>query len=262
LNNLVPTIPSGCIYNVIVTNIYTLANGAWVPETIEVSQVNPTTITITSDALTQLRDTDRCSSGPRFRNAIVASLPWVCGVSNWRWKFTEVDNSLQPVGLSFEVNRGAASNYLNLGTVSQIQFGKTYAVQTAPIFTYTGSNYIWGPVQYICIIGQTGMILNDSNPSAALNTKDLVVADDIQLNVYPNPSNGQNTYLTVSGIEDDNAKISVFNQVGQLVLQFAMSCESSGTQMELPVNQFVNGLYFIEIYANGKKHHTRMLIQE
>ncbi|MFM7769020.1 MAG: T9SS type A sorting domain-containing protein, partial [Bacteroidota bacterium] len=262
LNNLVPSIPSGCSYNVIVTNIYTLSNGAGATEIIEVSQYNPTTINVTVDPLTQLRDSDRCAAGPRFRNAIIASLPWVCGVSNWRWRFTEVDNSLQPVGLTFELNRGAASNYLNLATVSQIQYGKTYAVQTAPVFTYTGSNYIWGPVQYICIIGQAGMVLNGNNESFSLDTKDLIIANAIQLNIYPNPSNGQNTFLNISGIEDSNVKIRVFNSMGQLVSQCAATCILSGTQVKLPTNGFACGMYFVELYSNGEKHQVKLLIQE
>jgi hypothetical protein len=99
---------------------------------------------------------------------VVASLPWVCGVTNWRWEFTEVNPlTYATVGLPIALNRGAASNYINLGTVAALQNGKTYAVRTAPILASTGSDYQWGTIKYMCIIGSAGMVVENNNTPAA-----------------------------------------------------------------------------------------------
>ncbi|MFA9220135.1 MAG: beta strand repeat-containing protein, partial [Sediminibacterium sp.] len=208
ITSVTPMLPAGSMYNVLVTAIYTIPNGAGANEVFEMPASTPTTITISSNPLTSLRTSDQCTSGPRYRGAIVASLPWVCGVSNWRWRFTEVNPlNLQTVGLPIEQNRGAASNYITLTSVTALQYGKTYAVQTSPIYTYTGTNYQWGPVTYMCIIGSAGLIVDASQDVSQDAMQDRQVEDvtqdasqGIELSVYPNPTNGEGVTMTLSGL--------------------------------------------------------------
>jgi hypothetical protein len=175
ITSVTPMLPAGCTYNVLVTTIYTIANGAGTNEVFEMPAATPTTITISANPLTSLRTSDRCAAGPRYRGSVVASLPWVCGVTNWRWRFTEVNPlNLQTVGLPIEQNRGAASNYISLTSVTALQYGKTYAVQTAPIYSYTSTNYQWGPVTYMCIIGSAGMVVDASQDAMQDSEKDFV----------------------------------------------------------------------------------------
>ncbi len=133
----------------------------------------PSTTTISAVANVALRSADQLSNGPRYRGSVVAALPWVCGVTNWRWRFTEVNPlTMQTVGLPIEQNRGAASNFINLNSVSALQHGKTYAVQTSPIFSYTGTNYQWGPVTYMAIIGSAGLIVDPLEGASQGSEKD------------------------------------------------------------------------------------------
>ncbi|MFN5091782.1 MAG: MopE-related protein, partial [Bacteroidota bacterium] len=117
LSTVTPTLPYGTTYNVLITNVYTLQDGAGNNEVLEVPALSPCTLNTIAEPVSQLRASDNCSSGPRFRSAVVASLPWSCGAINWRWEFVEVDGSNNPVGLPIYHLRNAASNYLNLGTV-------------------------------------------------------------------------------------------------------------------------------------------------
>jgi len=264
LTNVTPTLQSGCQYSVLVTNLYTIANGAGVNEVLEVPALAPCTITILADATVQLRSTDQCSNGPRFRSSVVASLPWVCGVNNWRWRFTEVNPSTyQVIGLPIEINRGAASNYLNLGTVAALQYGKTYAVQTAPVFTYTGSNYQWGPVQYLCIIGQSGMILNnDSNSQAEENRNDFGIAQDFDMALYPNPTNGDELNITLSGVSgDDQALVRIMNTFGQIVYEGKWNSEGV-IQKQINVSRWSNGMYLFEVRSGEQTLTKRFMISQ
>ena len=264
LTNVVPTLQSGCQYNVLVTNIFTIPNGAGVNEVIEIPATAPCTITILADPTVQLRTSDQCATGPRFRSSVVASLPWVCGVNNWRWRFTEVNPAnFQIVGLPIEVNRGAASNYINLGTVSALQYGKTYAVQTAPVFTYTGTNYQWGPVQYMCIIGQSGMVINESEEnSQTVNRTDFGIANDFDIALYPNPTNGEELNVILSGVsEDELALVRIINTLGQIVYEGQWTAQSV-RQKQLSVQNWSNGMYVIEVRANGETLNKRFMVSQ
>jgi hypothetical protein len=126
--------------------------------------------------------------------------------------------TLQAVGLPIELNRGAASNYLNLGTVNQLQSGKTYAVQTAPLFTYTASNYNWGPAQYMCIVGVAQGALQDAEQGVAQgSTKDAVQGpSQVEAVVYVTEGNHLNIQLT--NTESNTAKrADIYDVTGKLV---------------------------------------------
>jgi hypothetical protein len=233
----------------------------------------PTTITISANPLTSLRTSDQCASGPRYRGAVVASLPWVCGVTNWRWRFTEVNPlNLQTVGLPIEQNRGAASNYLTLSNVTALQYGKTYAVQTSPIYTYTGTNYQWGPVTYMCIIGSAGMIIDasqDVSQDASQDSpkglpEDLAshLSENLELNVYPNPSNGEGLTLSLSGIQSDNVQVKIYDALGRKIESKRYVVDGT-LQTELNFQQeLLDGLYLIEVTSGTSTKSARILIQK
>jgi len=240
-----------------------------VNEVFEMPAANPTTITISANPLTSLRTSDQCAAGTRFRGSVVASLPWVCGVTNWRWRFTEVNPlTLQTVGLPIEQNRGAASNYLNLNNVAALQNGKTYAVQTSPIYTYTGTNYQWGPVTYMCIVGSAGLITDASQDAMQDSEKDVLqdasqdVAQEFELSVFPNPSNGTNLNISISGIESDNVQLKIFDAMGRKI-QSERYVVDGTLQTELNFQEELSdGLYLIEVTSGTSTKSARILIQK
>jgi hypothetical protein len=274
-----PSLHTGSSYNVLVTAIYSIPNGAGVNETFELPALSPTTITISPVANVSLRSTDQLSNGPRYRGSIVASLPWVCGVTNWRWRFTEVNPmTLQAIGLPIEQNRGAASNYINLSTVTALQSGKTYAVQTAPIFSYTSTNYQWGSVKYMAIIGSAGLIVDPAEGAAQGSEKDVLqgasqdsteglpedraqlLSENLELNVFPNPSNGTDLTLSISGIESNNVLVKIYDSMGRKI-QSKRLVVAGTLQTELKFqSELSNGMYLVEVSSENVVKTARILI--
>lgn len=261
LSNVSPSLPYGSTYNVSITATYNLLDAAGNSENIAVPALSPCTMSTIAQPATSLRTADQCINGAKFRGAIVASLPWVCGVTNWRWEFTEVNPiTYTAVGLPIAVNRGAASNYINLGTVSALQHGKTYAVRTAPILANTGSNYQWGPTYYMCIIGSAGMVAESNNASFA-DTKS-EIANEVNMSLYPNPTHGTDVNINLSGVESDNVQIRIVDAMGRQVWsnRFAVNgVLNTNITFEQPL---ANGLYFVEAIFNGEVQTQRLMVQK
>ena len=260
LSTVVPTLPLGCTYNVSVTTIYSLTNAAGGVELIEVPALSACSITMEQEAATALRATDRCSAGPKFRGAIVASLPWVCGVTNWKWEFTELDAGGNAVGIPIVYYRGAASNYLNLGLVVALQYGKTYAVRTAPVFSYGEGAY--GTVQTMCIVGSAGMVLEEASNAAQNSTRDMLVTNEANMSLYPNPTHGTDVNINLSGVTSENVQIRVVDAMGRQVWSNRYSVDgilNTNITFERPL---ANGLYFVEAIFNGEVQTQRLMVQK
>ena len=268
-----PALHAGSTYNVLVTAIYTIPNGAGVNEVVELSALAPSTITISAVANVALRSADQLTNGPRYRGSVVAALPWVCGVSNWRWRFTEVNPlTLQTVGLPIEQNRAAASNFINLNTVAALQYGKTYAVQSAPLFTYTGTNYQWGPVTYMAIIGSAGMIVDPTEGASQGSEKDALqgpsegvsqgAMQEMELSVFPNPSNGSDLNLNISGIESDNVQVKVYDTLGRKIESKRYVVDGTLQTTLNFANELSNGLYILEVTTEDVKRSIRFMVEQ
>ena len=239
---------------------FTINNAAGVAEIVSVPALSPCTMSTAAQPVTVLRTTDRCAAGPRFRGAIVAALPWVCGSTNWRWEFTELDASGNPVGLPIAVNRGAASNYINLGTVLQLQYGKTYNVRTAPILPYTGTDYQWGTTTCMSIVGSAGMIADGQDASES--TSKVEITNDVNMSLYPNPSHGTDVNINLSGVTSDNVQIRVVDAMGRQVWSNRYSVDgilNTNITFEQPL---ANGLYFVEAIFNGEVQTQRLMVQK
>lgn len=260
LSTVSPTIPLGCTYSVSVTTIYNLTNAAGGVELIEVPALAPCSITMEQAAATALRANDRCSVGPKFRGAIVASLPWVCGVTNWKWEFTELDAGGNTVGIPIVYFRGAASNYVNLSLVVALQYGKTYAVRTAPVFSYGTGAY--GPIQNMCIVGSAGMVLEQGSDVNGNATRDMLVANEVNMSLYPNPTHGTDVNINLSGVTSENVQIRVVDAMGRQVWSNRYAVDgvlNTNITFERPL---ANGLYFVEALFNGEVQTQRLMVQK
>ena len=260
LSSVTPTIPLGCTYNVTVTTIYNIVDASGTLEQVEVPALSACSITMEQEAATALRSTDRCSVGPKFRGAIVASLPWVCGVTNWKWEFTELDASGNAIGIPIVYFRGAASNYCNLSLVVALQFGKTYAVRTAPVFSYGEGAF--GPIQTMCILGSAGMVLEQGSQVAQNTTRDMLVTKEANMNVYPNPTHGTDVNINLSGVESDNVQIRIIDGMGRQVWSnryVVNGMLNTNITFEQPL---ANGLYFVEAIFNGEVQTQRLMVQK
>ena len=268
-----PSLHAGCTYNVLVTAIYSIPNGTGAIEVFELTAYAPTAITISPVANVALRSADQLANGPLYRGSVIAALPWVCGITNWRWRFTEVNPlTLQTVGLPIEQNRGAASNYLNLNNVAALQFGKTYAVQSAPLFSYTGTNYQWGPVTYMAIIGSAGLIVDSSQDvlqgASQDSTKGLPedlathLSENLELSVYPNPSNGEGLTMTLSGVTSSNVQVKVYDALGRKIESKRYAVDGTLQTTLNFANELSNGLYILEVSTEDVTRSVRFMVEQ
>ena len=260
LSTVSPTIPLGCTYSVGVTTIYNLTNAAGGVELIEVPALAPCSITMEQAAATALRANDRCSVGPKFRGAIVASLPWVCGVTNWKWEFTELDAGGNTVGIPIVYFRGAASNYVNLSLVVALQYGKTYAVRTAPVFSYGTGAY--GPIQNMCIVGSAGMVLEQGSEVNGNATREMLVANEVNMSLYPNPTRGTDVNINLSGVTSENVQIRVVDAMGRQVWSNRYTVNGVLNTNITFGQPLANGLYFVEALFNGEVQTQRLMVQK
>jgi hypothetical protein len=263
LSSVFPTLPYGSNYNVLITNTYPLLNAAGVVEYISVPALSPCTMITSPQPLTALKINDRCAAGPRNRGAFVTSIPWVCGISDWRWEFTEVNSMGSPIAAPIAVNRGAASNLLNLGTVLQLAYGKTYSVRTAPLLSYTGTSYQWGAAQCMSICSSNGscMVLDSDGRPPAPQTEKMDKAYDVNLSLYPNPTQGASVNINLTGVESENVHIRIIDAMGRQVWSNRYSVSgvlNTNITFERPL---ARGLYLVEAIFNSELQTQRMLVQ-
>jgi len=263
LSSVFPTLPYGSNYNVLITNTYPLLNAAGVVEYISVSALSPCTMITSPQPLTALKPGDRCAAGPRNRWAVVSSLPWVCGIIDWRWEFTEVNSMGSPIAAPIAVNRGAASNFLNLGTVGQLAYGKTYSVRTAPLLSYTGISYQWGATQCMSICSSNGscMVLDSDERPPVPQTEKMDKAYDVNLSLYPNPTQGAGVNINLTGVESENLHIRIIDAMGRQVWSNRYSVSgvlNTNITFERPL---ARGLYLVEAIFNNELQTQLMLVQ-
>ena len=173
---------------------------------------------------------------------------------------------MQTVGLPIELNRGAASNYLSLGSVTQLQNGKTYAVQTSPLFAYTGTNYNWGPTQYMCIIGAVQGALQDAEQGVAQgSTKD--VAQDAMQGPSDGPSQvdamvyvteGNRVNIQLTNAASNIAKhADIYDVTGKLVMRVLLVDGMN----QVSLNE-TSGVYTVRLIHGAQSETHRVFIQK
>jgi len=252
LNSVNPKLPYGSSYDVSITNIYNLSNGIGQVEIIEVPSNSLCTMNTIAEPNTQLNSNHRCQNGQQFRGAVVNSQPWICGVTNWKWKFQEVNADNLPVGLPIEHLRGAASNMLNLSNVPQLQYGKKYAVQTAPVFSYGTGNY--GTVQHLCIVGSANI------QSSENEYKNSTVTTPPICKVYPNPySAGLLVIETERFQNEERLQITVLNAQNQKVKDFLVQ-NIDGKIVIDSLDKLENGVYFIRLVSENTEETIKILV--
>ncbi|NJL73968.1 MAG: T9SS type A sorting domain-containing protein [Saprospiraceae bacterium] len=80
----------------------------------------------------------------------------------------------------------------------------------------------------------------------------------VAINLAPNPSSGQATlFLTFQQTQE--VEVLIFNTIGQLIQSFPKQPMKEG-QYELQLNGSPEGLYFVQVAANGQVHTQRLLL--
>ena len=77
-----------------------------------------------------------------------------------------------------------------------------------------------------------------------------------KLSVYPNPTNGELNIELPNNLE--NAKLMIFNQMGQLVLEETLN-SSIGKLFTTNINHLSSGIYVVRLLGNNNASESRLI---
>ncbi len=109
------------------------------------------------------------------------------------------------------------------------------------IYNYWQTTYSSTPFAYDC----------DGNNVLGIDD-DIVDLTD-QITIYPNPASN---YFSIQQNSDEKTEVTIYNSYGQLVFT-----DNFTKNMSIPVNEFTNGVYFVQFIQN-KKSATYKLIKQ
>jgi hypothetical protein len=114
----------------------------------------------------------------------------------------------------------------------------------------------------MCIIGSAGMVLEQGSEVNGNATRDMLVANEVNMSLYPNPTHGTDVNINLSGVNSDNVQIRVVDAMGRQVWSNRYSVDgilNTNITFEQPL---ANGLYFVEAIYNGELQTQRMMVQK
>jgi Uncharacterized protein related to plant photosystem II stability/assembly factor len=106
------------------------------------------------------------------------------------------------------------------------------------------------------VVGTGGIILKISNTITSIKSKD---DNNKNLKVFPSPSSSI-LNINVSGLQDSNGQISIFNELGGNVFEKDVSSSSRELNESIPISELPNGLYFVSVQTSTQTVTTKFII--
>jgi hypothetical protein len=257
----VADLPWGDSYDVEVSVLFDLLDGAGNEETVVVETNEPCSITINAQPAVQMSPSDnQANFGPHFLGNYVSATPWVCSTVNWTWRFVNTDGSQLPITHL----RGSNNRFLRLSDVPGLQPGAVYEVTVKPEFS-NGSATNFGATQLLAIIGSAGMATEIETPVAMVDDADrLLSEEESNLAIYPNPNNGEFVNLNVTNIAEgvDRVTVDVYDTFGKLVISRQLATTGSQLNVIMPLDGIASGVYTVSIIVDGEVRTERMIVQK
>ncbi|MDP4826388.1 MAG: T9SS type A sorting domain-containing protein [Flavobacteriales bacterium] len=248
-------------YDVSIDAVWNLADGNGTSEDIAVLGDEPCSIIVNPVPATQLRASDnQANFGPHFLGGYVAATPFVCGVVDWTWTFTNVDGSQLPITHL----RGSSNRFIQLNTIPGLVPGAVYSVTVKPEFA-NGAVTLPGVAELLSIIGPVNMEGTIASPVVIEEGAErLDVTDVTAAALYPNPNNGELVYINVNNIAADVDRITVdiFNGMGSLVMSEQIAVSGANMQNVLSLNGLASGVYTVKINVGSDVQTERLVIQK
>jgi hypothetical protein len=229
-----------------VSNIYNLSNGNGQTEVITLPSTSLCNIQITNQPLSVLRFTDRCIVTTKPRVSFIGGTPFVFGASGWTWRFQKLDAAGTPVGSAIQHNVLNATNYLNIGNVSLLEYGTSYAVDCAPVFSYGAGSY--GNTYTMCIAPLSGFTSENNNRNA---TEQIDEVNGTLL--FPNPTQNNCSISSNKAIE----RIRVYDLSGRKVEDVFVNGK---VRFELNTSNFSSGIFHVEIQTEENTEVKKLIV--
>jgi hypothetical protein len=114
----------------------------------------------------------------------------------------------------------------------------------------------------MCIVGSAGMVLEQASEVNGNANRDMLVANEVNMSIYPNPTHGTDVNINLSGVTSDNVQIRVVDAMGRQVWSnryVVNEVLNTNITFEQPL---ANGLYFVEAIFNGEVQTQRLMVQK
>jgi hypothetical protein len=246
LSSVFPSLHFNSNYEITVSNIYNLSNGTGQTEVITLPSTTLCNIQITTQPLSVLRFTDRCIVTTKPRVSFIGGTPFVFGASGWTWRFQKLDAAGAPVGSAIQHNVLNATNYLNIGNVSLLEYGTNYAVDCAPVFSYGAGSY--GNTYTMCIAPLSGFTSENNNRNA---TEQIDEVNGTLL--FPNPAQNNCSISSNKAIE----RIRVYDLGGRKIED---SFVNGSLRFELNTSNYSSGIFYIEIQTEENTEVKKLIV--
>lgn len=246
LSSVFPNLHHDTDYEITVSNVYTLPNGVGQNEIITLPSSGICAIHINAQPLPVLRFVDRCIVTTKPRVSFIGATAFVFGATGWKWQFQKLDANGNAIGNSIQHDVLYANNYLNIGNVSLLEYGTSYSVTSAPVFTYgTGT---FGGAYTMCIAPLSGFTSENNNRSVAEQIDEV---NETQLS--PNPTQNNCSISSNKAIE----RIRAYDLGGRKVEDVLVN---GRLRFELNTSNYSSGIFYIEIQTEESTEVKKLIV--
>ncbi len=94
------------------------------------------------------------------------------------------------------------------------------------------------------------------------NMEAVTMKDNFDYSIFPNPSQGTNTFISIHGTKDDNINVSVYDDIGRVVFSKSIifdQTESNTVAIET-AHKLASGLYSVIIKSNQKSEVGKLIV--
>ncbi|MBL0314481.1 MAG: T9SS type A sorting domain-containing protein [Flavobacteriales bacterium] len=254
------------IYNVQVDVNYALQNSAGGTENIFVAGTlaagNCGSVTMATQPIVEVKNTQICPATLLRSNYLigvpVAGNTNACGAVNYTYEFTQLDACGGTTnGLPVEYVTLTPTPYLKLGNLGNFANTGYWRVRIRPNFSYGSGSY--GPYSDISVNNTAASVM--SSESGLQNNEEKSSLIGLTTALYPNPNNGEQINLNLTGLDSETVGVRIVNALGQVVFSTQYVVDGSlntVVSFDAPLN---NGIYFVEFKVNDHTDIERMIVQ-
>ncbi len=178
----------------------------------------------------------------------IPSFPWNVASASWSWG----DNSVNTGSLYAGHQYASAGNYNICLTVTATCGATATACSSYSVFRGTAGSAIIN-------VNVNQPTLKNLDASSTVGLTELVsIANSA---VYPNPSTGLFN-VTASGLLSDNATVTVFNTVGQVLYTSTRLVDNGTLTADISLDNAKEGIYFVKIEAGDKSVVNKLVISK
>jgi hypothetical protein len=116
----------------------------------------------------------------------------------------------------------------------------------------------------MCIIGSAGMVVDASQDALQDSEKDVLqdAMQEMELSVFPNPSNGEGLTLSLSGIQSDNVQVKIYDALGRKIESKRYVVDGTLQTTLNFANELSNGLYILEVSTEDVTRSVRFMVEQ